>query len=127
MILDYSLPDMNGKEFITALQHKEQPIPPFIVSTGRGDEHIAVEMMKLGAKDYLVKNKYFLEILPEVLKRVRNEIENENKLKQTEDILRLSNLRNLAMIANISDVIGIIGTDGIMKYKSPNIEKWFGW
>jgi len=31
------------------------------------------------------------------------------------------------MIANIGDVIGIMGTDGIMKYKSPNIEKWFGW
>jgi PAS domain S-box-containing protein len=31
------------------------------------------------------------------------------------------------MIANIGDVIGIMGIDGIMKYKSPNIEKWFGW
>jgi len=32
-----------------------------------------------------------------------------------------------ALIANIGDVIGIIGADGIMKYKSPNIEKYFGW
>jgi PAS domain S-box-containing protein len=31
------------------------------------------------------------------------------------------------MISNISDVIGIMGADGLMKYKSPNIEKWFGW
>ena len=31
------------------------------------------------------------------------------------------------MIANISDVIGIIGKDGIIKYKSPNIEKFFDW
>jgi hypothetical protein len=30
------------------------------------------------------------------------------------------------MIANISDVIAIIDVKGIMKYKSPNIEKWFG-
>ncbi len=32
-----------------------------------------------------------------------------------------------AMIANISDVIAIIDQTGINRYKSPNIEKWFGW
>ena len=37
------------------------------------------------------------------------------------------NARYRSMIANISDVIGIIGADGLMKYKSPNIEKFFGW
>ncbi|MEI7501615.1 MAG: PAS domain S-box protein, partial [Bacteroidota bacterium] len=43
------------------------------------------------------------------------------------NLLRVNEARHGAMISNISDVIGIIGTDGIMKYKSPNIEKWFGW
>ncbi len=47
--------------------------------------------------------------------------------KQAEGALREANTRHSAMIANIGDVIGIMGTDGIMKYKSPNIEKWFGW
>ena len=41
--------------------------------------------------------------------------------------LQESDARYSSMIANISDVIGIMGADGIMKYKSPNIEKWFGW
>lgn len=36
-------------------------------------------------------------------------------------------MKQNALISNISDVIGIIGVDGIMKYESPNIEKWFGW
>jgi len=31
------------------------------------------------------------------------------------------------MIENISDVIVIMDADGITKYQSPNIEKWFGW
>ncbi len=47
--------------------------------------------------------------------------------KKIEETYRIANNRHEAMIANIGDVIGIIGTDGIMKYKSPNIEKWFGW
>ncbi|MEI7501571.1 MAG: PAS domain S-box protein, partial [Bacteroidota bacterium] len=49
------------------------------------------------------------------------------KLKQAQEALRVNEARHSAMIFNISDVIGIIGLDGFMKYKSPNIEKWFGW
>jgi len=84
ILLDYSLPDMNAKELLNQLQKKEQPLPPFIVSTGQGDERIAVEMMKLGARDYIIKDSLFLERLPEVVKRVAREIENENKRVQAE-------------------------------------------
>ena len=38
-----------------------------------------------------------------------------------------SEKKHKEMIANISDVIAIMGSDGIIRYKSPNIEKWFGW
>ena len=47
--------------------------------------------------------------------------------KQIEEELKNNEARHCSMISNISDVIGIIGLDGLMKYKSPNIEKWFGW
>ena len=87
MILDYGLPDMNGKEFIASLQKIGQAIPPFLVSTGQGDELIAVEMMKLGAKDYLVKSTVFLDLLPTVINRVVKEVENEKKQKQIENAL----------------------------------------
>ena len=47
--------------------------------------------------------------------------------KLAEQALREIELKHSSMISNISDVIGIMGADGIMKYKSPNIEKYFGW
>jgi PAS domain S-box-containing protein/putative nucleotidyltransferase with HDIG domain len=47
--------------------------------------------------------------------------------RDAEAALRASEAKHSSMISNISDVIGIMGVDGIMKYKSPNIEKWFGW
>ena len=47
--------------------------------------------------------------------------------KQAADKLQQSHARYTSMISNISDVIGIMDADGIMTYKSPNIEKWFGW
>ena len=49
-----------------------------------------------------------------------------DRIRAEEEILE-SEGRHKKMIANISDVIGVIGIDGLMKYKSPNIEKWFGW
>lgn len=47
--------------------------------------------------------------------------------KQAEEALLANKNRLNAMVSNISDVIGIISDDGIISYKSPNIEKWFGW
>jgi PAS domain S-box-containing protein len=47
--------------------------------------------------------------------------------KNAETALRTNEEKQNAMISNTSDVIGIIGIDGTIKYKSPNIKKWFGW
>ena len=47
--------------------------------------------------------------------------------KMAQDALQFQNILHSTMISNISDVIGIMGMDGVMKYKSPNIEKYFGW
>jgi PAS domain S-box-containing protein len=47
--------------------------------------------------------------------------------KQAEASVKLVKHRQAKMIANIGDVIVIIDQDGINRYKSPNVEKWFGW
>jgi PAS domain S-box-containing protein len=47
--------------------------------------------------------------------------------KQVESTLREIHARHSALIENIGDVIAIVSDDGITKYQSPNIEKWFGW
>ncbi len=109
MVLDYGLPDMNGKELIEVLKQKKQPLPDFIVSTGQGDERVAVDMMKLGARDYIVKDAHFLDILPEVVRRVDQAIENENKLKCAEEHLRESERRHRIIFEN--SPLGIIRFD----------------
>src|ERR1035437_450754 len=91
MILDYSLPDMNAREFISTLKSGNKIITPFVVATGQGDERIAVEMMKLGAKEYIIKDSHFLEMLPLVISKCIAEIEKDNKLLLTEQkIIELS-------------------------------------
>lgn len=83
LILDFLLPDMTGKEVITSLEKKGIKVP-FIIMTGHGDETLAVDMMKLGAKDYIVKGSELAGILPHVLNRVAYEIEQECKLFEAE-------------------------------------------
>jgi len=84
-IIDYGLPDMNGKQLIAELQKKTFEVPPFIVATGQGDERVAVEMMKLGAYDYIVKDRNFLDMIFIVVHRVIREIAKERELNADKD------------------------------------------
>lgn len=72
-----------------------------------------------------------MTILLNLNQRLKHEIDEKTqmaqKLVEANRQIAESELKQLTMISNISDVIGIIDTDGKMTYKSPNIEKWFGW
>jgi len=70
VLLDYSLPRRNGLEVLAQIKTLESA-PPVIIVTGHGDERIAVEAMKLGASDYLVKSVGLshLEIMPWAVQR----------------------------------------------------------
>jgi PAS domain S-box-containing protein len=54
-------------------------------------------------------------------------IQDITERKRANESLRASENLHMAMLTHISDVIGIMDADGIMKYKSPNIQKIFGW
>jgi DNA-binding response OmpR family regulator len=56
LLLDYRLPDGDGVSFLAELGCEIEGVPvPVIVLTGQGSEAIAVEAMKSGAQDYLLK------------------------------------------------------------------------
>jgi CheY-like chemotaxis protein len=91
ILLDYLLPDGDGLEFLEALSVQcHDRMPPVVMMTGHGDESIAVQAMKLGAQDYLVKNKF----TPEQLRRaMRSAIEHASlrrRLEQSDERLRTS-------------------------------------
>jgi len=73
MILDLKLPDGNGPALVADLQGGKSPVP-FIVVTGQGDEKVAVEIMKQGALDYVMKDRSLIELLPTIVRRALNTV-----------------------------------------------------
>lgn len=123
ILLDYSLPDMNGYEFIIALFNSGKNIPPFIVATGQGDEKIAVEMMKLGARDYIIKDFNYLEMIGLILSKIGKELSIEQKLLDTEKELAESNLRNSQIIENVNEGIIVFNNELKIQSWNPFLEK----
>lgn len=68
--VDQNMPILGGLDVIRRLLGRGS-LPPTIMVTGTGSEQVAVEAMKLGASDYLVKDVdgSYLDLLPLVLER----------------------------------------------------------
>jgi DNA-binding NtrC family response regulator len=56
LLLDFSLPDVTGLEFLAEASRDGELPCAVVLITGHGNEAIAVEAMKLGVQDYLVKD-----------------------------------------------------------------------
>ena len=109
ILLDYLLPDSNGLEFLAELQSLKIKLPPIIMLTGAGNETVAVEAMKNGVKDYLVKAK----LTPNSFISAINNVLQQQRLKK----LLTKNQRQQQLIAEIalkirssSDLSSILNT-----------------
>jgi len=97
VVADYKLPGMSGLELYRALRTSNIPIP-LVLLTGAGAEYLAVEALKAGVDDYIIKDasQGYIDllplVLPEVVQRYRDRLEHQrtqNTLSERESQLRL--------------------------------------
>lgn len=81
IILDYEMPKMNGLEVLRALNTKNLSIP-VILSTAHGSEQLAVEVFRLGVRDYVFK-PFEVETMLKSIRRALTEV----RLKRERDDL----------------------------------------
>jgi PAS domain S-box-containing protein len=94
IILDYNMPGLNGLQVMQRLADRGT-MPPTIMLTGSGNERIAVEALKLGAFDYVIKDidGVYLDLLPAVIEQaLKNQQLLEDK-RRAEEALQESEER----------------------------------
>jgi PAS domain S-box-containing protein len=102
ILADYRLPQFDASLALSQLKKSDLDIP-FIVVTGSISEEVAVEMMRQGAADYLLKDR--LARLGQAVARVLEEHGIRLAQKETENALRESEARFRRLADNAEDVI----------------------
>jgi DNA-binding response OmpR family regulator len=99
LAIDHRMPKMDGMEVVRTLADRGVH-PPMIMITGTGYEELAVEALRLGVKDYIIKDLegHYINLLPAVLEQVFKEqalIQEKEQaihaLKRSEEALRRMN------------------------------------
>jgi PAS domain S-box-containing protein len=128
-VVDWLLPDGKGTEFLC--WPDETPRFPVIIMTSHGDEQVAVEAIKSGALDYVVKSELSFAQLPHLVERALREWSHIVERQQAELRLRESEERFRQVISSIGDHIYLteISADGRFcnRYLSPNCETLTGY
>ncbi|MEI6292665.1 MAG: PAS domain S-box protein [Methanomicrobiales archaeon] len=107
IIADWLLPDGKGGELIT---HATDTLSiPVLMMTSHGNEALAVEMMKAGAIDYIVKSDVSLITLPHIVRNAWLEWSSENTRKKLGAALDESELKYREIFNNVNDAIQIHG------------------
>jgi PAS domain S-box-containing protein len=91
LLFDYRLPGMNALELIKELHQMGYLELPVVMVTGQGDDEVAIQAIRLGASDYVVKNPGYLYQLPGVLENAfhRAQLAREQaRLKASEEQYR---------------------------------------
>ncbi|MBI5184688.1 MAG: PAS domain S-box protein [Nitrospinae bacterium] len=124
LLLDYYLADMTGKGIVESQAYQNNRVP-FIVMTASQDAKIAVEMMKLGAEDYLIKDEGFRDLLPMAVLRAAAQSSLEKRLREAEENLRESEIRFQSIMDNTTAVIYVKDKEGRYTFVNRRFEKLF--
>lgn len=88
VLLDLTLPDSQGLASLDALIHSA-PSLPIVVLTNTNDDELAVEAVRHGAQDYLVKRQMNQEILVRSLRYAIERKQAAEALREANEILEL--------------------------------------
>lgn len=119
VLLDLGLPDSQGLDtFVRA--RRGAPDEPIVVISGLDDERLALEAVRSGAQDYLVKGRIEGHLLARVLRYAV-----ERKRAEQDLIAREERFR--ALVEHSADAIALLDRTGTVVYASHSTERVLGY
>jgi PAS domain-containing protein len=96
-----------------------------VIMTSRGDERVAVQAIKAGALDYVVKSAEELDHMPRVAERALREWGHIMERRRVEEALGVSERRFRALIEQSPIGTIVYRPDGSLRYGNPaGIKLW---
>lgn len=123
IISDYRMPRFDG---LTALELaiEHAPQTPVIILTGAINEDTAVQCMKAGAADYVIKEH--LKRLGQAVSHALEQRQLRLERQQAEQALRASEERYRILAQTLPDALTVIDADGAITYASPPALRLYG-
>ena len=123
ILADYQIPSYGGEAALAQAQMR-RPDLPFVFVSGALGEEIAIESMKLGATDYVVKQR--LQRLPAVVARALTEKQERSKRLSAEIALRESEAKFRHLAENVPALVWMTESDLSCSYLSPSWSEFTG-
>jgi len=113
VVIDHALPGISGLDLCKELLNEGIPLP-LVILTGKGSEELAVEALKAGVDDYLIKDpgQGYLDLLPVVLPQVVRKYGDRLARKQAKEALRESEERFRKIVEGSEAGYCFINRDG---------------
>ena len=123
ILADYLLPSCNGLEALS-IARKTCPQKPFLLVSGTIGDQAAIESLKAGATDYVLK--MLPERLVPAIRRAAEEAEERRQRRriETELVRREKYFRTLT--ENALDIVTVLSIDGAFLYNSPSVQRVLG-
>ncbi|MCU0452883.1 MAG: response regulator [Bacteroidetes bacterium] len=96
ILTDYNLHDGNGLEFCLQLDRQQNTIP-IIFLTGVRDVSVAIDAMRLGAEDFIIKEDLGESQLPKAIVTVLDRVRTRKQLRAVEKRMRMAETRAQAI------------------------------
>ncbi len=125
IIADWRLPDGESMELLP--NHHDPLATPIILMTSYGNERIAVEALKSGALDYVVKSPESMLDMPHLAERAIEQWAARAERVRMQKALLESEAQFRLLAENASDMISRLSIDGSMLYVSPACETILGY
>ncbi|MBF0227151.1 MAG: response regulator [Desulfobacterales bacterium] len=119
ILLDLSLPDSHGLNTLLTLIKHEKRIP-IVVLTGLNDQSLALEAVREGAQDYIVKGKIYDDMLIRTINYALERHKINEQLKRMTHTLVEQEKRLRLMIEKNVDGIIIVNSKGIIRFVNPS-------